>query len=407
MNLLKSNFHFIDSNMHDLLEVAPQIIIQQIGVKPTPKIKICELVTSNTILSTFLLKSIYKFCHKIEITLVCSSYEEFDLIKNLNLDVFSLPHLNLIFEESIEGLKDNYFDILFGNLSSFSNELAKLSQETPAKNPGNYFIKTLSGKSKALSLYLDKAFLHSGDYLESRLLLSSYHITSILDFNKLKLGATKFEIIHLSFKTDLIPNEKLRVIFTPTKEILIQNQTEITHPDLPNWVLYLNNDFKAMLSKLETGIFNVDRDRQINNSMLTSIQTGDAIPVIKSKHLGLDASAIESEFNKDPCYIAQPTLEKLSVKKFINSDNIFLCPNMTPHIRIFKKPKGFLMNSSVCILTTKSQEKKITDTDLAFWRSKEFREFYKIARNKSQINLNIDKSAVFYFGVLKTNRGVI
>ena len=72
-----------------------------------------------------------------------------------------------------------------------------------------------------------------------------------------------------------------------------------------------------------------------------------------------------------------------------------------------KKPKGFLMNSSVCILTTKSQEIKITDTDLAFWRTKEFREFYKIARNKSQINLNIDKSAVFYFGVLKTNRGVI
>lgn len=393
--------------MHDLLEVSPQIIIQQIGIKPTPKIKICELVTSNTILSSFLIRSIYKFCHKIEITLVCSSYEEFDLIKNLNLDVFSLPHLNLIFAESIEELKDNYFDILFGNLSSFSNGLAKLSHESTQKNPGNYFIKTLCGKSKSLSLYLDKAFLHSGDYIESRVLLSSYHIASILDFNKLKLGATKYEIIHLSFKTELMPNEKLQVIFTPTKEVLIQNQTEITDPDLPNWVLYLNNDFKTMLNNLETGIFNVDRDRQINNSMLTTVQSGNDIPVIKSKHLGLDAFALEPEFNKDPYYITQTTLEKLSIKKFLNSDNIFLCPNMTPHIRIFKKPKGFLMNSSVCILTIKSQEIQITDADLVFWRSEEFREFYRIARNRSQINLNIDKSAVFYFGILKANSEVI
>lgn len=393
--------------MHDLLEVSPQIIIQQIGVKPTSKIKICELVTSNTILSPFLVKSIYKFCHKIEITLVCSSYVEFNLIKNLYLDVFSLPCLNLIFVESIEELKDNYFDILLGNLSSFSNRLAKLSQESITKNPGNYFIKTLSKKAKSFSLYLDKSFLHSGDYIESRILLSSYHITSILDFNKLKLGATKYEIIHLSFKTELIPNEKLRVVFTPTKEVLIQKQTEITHPDLPNWVLYLNDDFKKMLNNLETGIFDVDRDRQINNSMLTTVQSGNNIPVIKSKHLGLDAFVIEPEFNKDPCYIAQLALEKLSIKKFLNSDNIFLCPNMTPHIRIFKKPKGFLMNSSVCILTTKSQEIQITVTDLAFWRSEEFREFYRVARNKSQINLNIDKSAVFYFGILKANRQVI
>lgn len=390
--------------MHDLLEVSPQIIIQQIGVKPAHKIKICELVTSNTILSSFLVKHIYKFCHKIEITLVCSSSEAFNLIKSLNTDVFDLPGLTLIFVESIEELNGNYFDILFGNLSSFSDELSKLSQGSNKKNLGNYFITTLSEKSRVLSLYLDKSFLHSSDYIESRSLLRSFHILSILDFNKLKFGSSKYEIIHLSLKTELIPNEKLRVIFTPTKEILIQNQIEITHPDLPNWVLYLNDDFKAMLNNLETGIFNVDRDRQINNSMLTTIQSGNVIPVIKSKHLGLDAFAIEPEFDKDPCYIDQFSLEKLAIKKFINIDNVFLCPNMTPHIRIFRKPNGFLMNSSVCILTIKSQEIRITDTDLEFWRSKEFLEFYRIARNKSQINLNIDKSAAFYFGILKANR---
>lgn len=393
--------------MHDLLEVSPQIIFQQLALKPTPKLKVCELVTSNSILSPSLIKSISKLCHKVEITFVCSSHVEFELIKNQNIDMFSLPGLNILCVKSIEDLSDNYFDILFANLSSCSQNLSKLSQAQSLKSPSNYFIQALCKKSKSLSLYLDKSFLHSGEYVESREVLRSFHIASILDFNKLKLGTAKYEIIHVSIRTDQTPNEKIRVIFTPTKEVLIQKQIDITNPALPNWVLYFNEAFKAMLEALETGIFNVDRDRQINNSMLSNIQSRDNIPVIKSKHLCFDNITLETEFNNDPFYIELAKLEKLVIKKYLNSNNVFLCPNMTPHIRIFRKPHGYLMNSSVCILTTKSSEVHITDHDLAFWRSKEFLEFYRIARNKSQLNLNIDKSAVFYFGKLKANRNTI
>lgn len=393
--------------MHDLLEVSPQIIFQQLTLKPTLKLKICELVTSNSILSPSLIKSISKLCNKVEITFVCSTDFEYELIKKQNIDMFALPGLNIFCVKYIEDLSDNYFDILFANLSSYSQILPKISQEQSLKSTRNYFIKALCKKSKSLSLYLDKSFLHSGEYVESRELLRSHHIASILDFNKLKLGTAKYEIIHLSVRTDQDANEKMRVIFTPTKEVLIQNQIDITDPALPNWVLYFNDDFKAMLEALETGIFNVDRDRQINNSMLSNIKSSNNVPVIKSKHLGFDNITLETEFNNDPFYIELGKLEKLVIKKYLNSDNVFLCPNMTPHIRIFRKPHGYLMNSSVCILTLKSSEVQINDSDLEFWRSKEFLEFYRIARNKSQLNLNIDKSAVFYFGKLKTNRNAI
>ena len=68
--------------MHDLLEVSPQIIFQQLTLKPTLKLKICELVTSNSILSPSLIKSISKLCNKVEITFVCSTDFEYELLND-------------------------------------------------------------------------------------------------------------------------------------------------------------------------------------------------------------------------------------------------------------------------------------------------------------------------------------
>lgn len=387
--------------MHDLLEVSPAIIIQQISIKSTPKYRICELFSSNNLLSPFFAKHIYKSCSKIEITLVCKNEADLTHAKEISLEVFNLPHVNIIFVKSIDELADNYFDVLFANLSSYTKDLGQYGNDTGTKNIADCFITTLSKKTKTLSLYADKAFLHGSDYSDSRKLLSTYHINSIIDFNKFRVDNAKYEIIHLTVKVEQRPNERLQVIFTPTKKVTIQKQTDVTDPGLPNWVLYIDETFKTILSKMVTGIFNVNRDRQINNSMLSSKNISGAVPVIKAKHLSTNAEQIEPEFNADPFYINEPTLEKLAVKRFLNSDNVFLCPNMTPHIRIFKKPHGYLMNSSVCILTPKSPETRITDDDLAFWRSEEFLEFYKVARNRSQLNLNIDKSAAFYFGTLK------
>ena len=42
-----------------------------------------------------------------------------------------------------------------------------------------------------------------------------------------------------------------------------------------------------------------------------------------------------------------------------------------------------------------------TKNDLSFYSTKEFTEYYKIARNYGTRSLNIDANSVFFFGLLK------
>ena len=44
---------------------------------------------------------------------------------------------------------------------------------------------------------------------------------------------------------------------------------------------------------------------------------------------------------------------------------------------------------------------KLTEKDMLFFSTEEYRNFYKIARNYQTRSLNIDKTSVFFFGKLK------
>ena len=74
--------------------------------------------------------------------------------------------------------------------------------------------------------------------------------------------------------------------------------------------------------------------------------------------------------------------------------------NMTYYPRVMKKPKNTLVNGSVAILIPKDGF-ELTEDQMRFFSTDEYRKFYWVARNHQTSSLNLDSCSVPFFGVKK------
>ena len=86
----------------------------------------------------------------------------------------------------------------------------------------------------------------------------------------------------------------------------------------------------------------------------------------------------------------------MSVSKFLNKSNIICLPNLSYSPRACFLPKDCIADGSVALLESKIE---INEKDLEIFETKEFREYYHIARNYGTRSLNIDSNSVYYFGI--------
>jgi DNA (cytosine-5)-methyltransferase 1 len=119
------------------------------------------------------------------------------------------------------------------------------------------------------------------------------------------------------------------------------------------------------------------------------------VRVLKSRNINDDGTQIVDIEGYDS-YIDINNLKNLGVYKFIDNTDIYLTPNMTYNPRVMKMPKGIAVNGSVAILIPKKNI-VLTDEEMKYFSSKEYREFYRIARNYQTRSLNIDSSSVYLF----------
>ena len=70
---------------------------------------------------------------------------------------------------------------------------------------------------------------------------------------------------------------------------------------------------------------------------------------------------------------------------------------MTYFPRVCKKPKGVVTDGSVAILIPKD-DVELSEEDMEYFSSDEYRTFYVIARNRQTRSINIDTKSVFWFG---------
>ena len=92
-------------------------------------------------------------------------------------------------------------------------------------------------------------------------------------------------------------------------------------------------------------------------------------------------------------------LESVSVKKFLNVKNAVLIPNLTYLPRACFMPENTICDGSVAIARIKN-DIVVNKKTLAYYSTDEFRQFYKIARNKSTRSMNIDSNSIYFFGKL-------
>ena len=92
--------------------------------------------------------------------------------------------------------------------------------------------------------------------------------------------------------------------------------------------------------------------------------------------------------------------KKLSIASYIGDASVYLTPNMTYNPRVISNVSYAVPDGSVAVLVPK-KPMHLTQQQLNFFSSKEYRSFYLIARNFSTQSINVDSKSVFFYGVLK------
>lgn len=265
-----------------------------------------------------------------------------------------------------------------------------------SKNTSSYFLEKSLNLSDNVVMVMPKFLLNTVEYQKTRNFVSNMNIVSIIDFGEKGFDGVLIETLCININTKNKPSTSKILSITLDKEIK-QKQSYYTDKKLPYWVIYRNKDFDSLFNKMIFNIFDVFRDRQITNN--NSSKSKKKIWVIKSRNINDDATEICHVEDYDQ-YVDLDDIKKYNVYDYLNNENVYITPNMTYKPRVCKKPLGTIVNGSVAILIPKS-DIKLTEEDMLFFSTEEYRKFYKIARNYQTRSLNIDKTSVFFFGKLK------
>ncbi|WP_330415364.1 hypothetical protein, partial [Blautia sp. OF03-13] len=119
----------------------------------------------------------------------------------------------------------------------------------------------------------------------------------------------------------------------------------------------------------------------------------------KSRNISDDGKEIVDIPGYDS-YIKKETVEALSAYKYVGNQNVYLTPNMTYKPRVMRNTKNVVVNGSVAVLIPK-EDIHLTEKQMEYFSSDEYRKFYQIARNYQTRSLNVDATSVFFYGVLK------
>jgi len=322
-------------------------------------------------------------------------FRKYENIKKVELDVIDIDENSLyILKQLLEIIKiPSNFKITFINSDFLNYEFNKkydlIVGNPPYKKVSNTnlfaeFIKKSLNLTNYLSFIVPKSLLNTPEFNYLRELIKE-NIYSITDFAEKAFDGVKIETINFILSKEKY--EEIEIESFITNQIIKQKKEYIFN--FPYWLIYRNSEFDKVYNKLELGVFDVFRDRQITKKHL---QTKGKYRVLKARNIG-NNKIIDIE-NYD-CYI--DNIEKFSIKKFLNK-KVVLVPNLTYYPRGVFLPKNSICDGSVAILIPK---KEIKEKDLEYFSSEEFRNYYKIARNYGTRSLNIDSNSVYFFGILK------
>lgn len=312
--------------------------------------------------------------------------------------------LNFIHADTLLHNFKKRYDLVIGN-PPFSKlktkDATKYLKNNVNRNTTNtfeFFLEKAISMADYVAMIIPKAILNTPEFRVTRELLSGMKIDCIQDYGENGFKGVLVETICLFIDT-LGQPRNTKVESLTLKKSIIQKQKYITDKAYPYWIIYRDEFFDSISQRLDFDKFTVFRDRQITNSNTTQTKEEDCLRVIKSRNISDNGKEIVDIPGYDS-YIKRATAEVLSAYKYVGNQNVYLTPNMTYKPRVMRNTENVVVNGSVAILIPK-EDMKLTERQMEYFSSDEYRQFYQIARNFQTRSLNVDATSVFFYGVLK------
>lgn len=298
------------------------------------------------------------------------------------------------------------FDLAVGNppfskLKGDRNSIAPIIMQNANQhtlNLSELFLEKCIRCSDCVALVLNKTILSTDEFEETRQLLRRMKIESIIDFGRNGFTGVSIETMCMV----VYPNQKPANTFVINMKYntrTVKAQKYITDERFPYFIVYRDDAFDAVADKLTFGVFDVFRDRQITKANTVEIPENDSLWVIKAKNINDDGGGVTHIEGYDR-YIDAETASKLNVYPYVNNTEIYLTPNMTYNPRVIKNIPGVIPDGSVAVLIPKENQ-RLTERQRLYFSTEEYRRFYLIARNLSTQSINVDRTSVYFYGVLK------
>jgi len=345
----------------------------------------------------------YKDVPEVNLDLMDIDKEAIKILKILlkTLDIPENIKINFINDDFIFHNFEKKYDIVVGNppfkkiqgqkVLLFAYKDMMYNKDT--NNIFSFFIEKALRISKYIAFITPKSILSAPEFNKTRGLIEKKFIMEITDYGESAFDVL-IETISIIIKNAEKNGDLIKIVSYITKDVRLAKQDYFMSKEFPYWVIYRDEFFDKVRNKLQFGVFNVFRDRQITKKIT---KNKGRYRVLKSRNLSKDGSILNIEGYDS--YVDD--ISKLAVAKFLNRNNIVIVPNLSYYPRAGFLPKDCIADGSLAILTTKNVNQIITKKQLQYFATDEFEKFYKIARHYGTRSLNIDSNSVFFWGILK------
>lgn len=367
-----------------------------------PDTKILHILEPATGVGNFLPSLLKKFANveELHIDVIDINADSLQILQQI-LRTIPMPEnvrLNFVNADFLLCDFSRHYDIVVGNPpymkvadKTLLKQYRAVAQNTETSNIFSFFIEKALQIGDVVSLIVPKSLINAPEFGGTRAIMNALPITHISDFGEKGFKGVKIETVAFTINQKA-KRKTTKIESYITNTIEYKEQDYITDPAFPYWLIYRNEDFDVVASKMEFGIFKAFRDRTLTK---TNTHPRGKIRVLKSRNIGNNVIVDIPGYDT---YIDD--IESLEVGKYLNKTECVLIPNLSYNPRACFLPQGCIADGSVAILTNTSSD-MITKDDLAYYATEEFNHFYSIARNRGTRSLNIDNNSVFFFGQLR------
>lgn len=334
-----------------------------------------------------------------------------DSIETLNiiLEKLAIPQnftINRVCQDFLTYHAPYRYDLAVGN-----PPFSKLKERTPeielslgsnvnrvTNNLSEMFLEKCIRCSDCAALVLNKTLLSTDEFEDTRDLLRQMRIETIIDFGRYGFTGVSIETMCLVVYPRMKPKETT-VYSMKFNRKSVREQSYLTDKKFPYFIIYRDEEFDAVADKLLFDVFSVFRDRQITKSITSRKKETPSLWVIKARNIDDDGQGITHISDYD-VYLPEEKAVGLSAYRYVNDDSVYLTPNMTYNPRVIENLPDTIPDGSVAVLIPK-RPLRLTKRQRAYFSTEEYRRFYGIARNLSTQSINVDKTSVYFYGVLK------